>query len=308
MKNIIIAVLTVLVLGLGAYLFVQNGSSDADVTQVEDVLVDDISDLEDGDKGDVTQVTAQDKGESVIGVSLEGRDIVAYHYGEGETEILFVGGIHGGYSWNTTLVAHEAMDYFKDNLDVVPKNVKVTIIPVLNPDGLYKVLGTSTIRFSQSDVSPSQVVQVSGRFNANDVDLNRNFDCDWQVEGTWQSRKVSGGDKAFSEAESQAIQQYVEAQKLKAVIVWYSAAGGVFASNCHTGILSETRVLTNTYADASGYLAYEDFDFYQVTGDMVNWLAKKQIPAISVLLTNHIDTEWTKNRAGIQAVLEYYAE
>jgi hypothetical protein len=88
--------------------------------------------------------------------------------------------------------------------------------------------------------------------------------------------------------------------------VWYSSAGGVFASNCHNGILPETLTLTNTFAKASGYPAYNDFNFYEITGDMVNWLAKEEIPAISVLLTNHTDTEWTKNKAGIEAVLKQY--
>ena len=41
---------------------------------------------------------------------------------------------------------------------------------------------------------------------------------------------------------------------------------------------------------------------------MANWLAKKEIPAISVLLTNHKDTEWTKNKKGIEALLRYYAK
>jgi hypothetical protein len=41
---------------------------------------------------------------------------------------------------------------------------------------------------------------------------------------------------------------------------------------------------------------------------MVNWLAKNNIPAISVLLTNHTDVEWDKNKKGIDAILEYYGE
>ena len=61
------------------------------------------------------------------------------------------------------------------------------------------------------------------------------------------------------------------------------------------------------YAKASGYPDSNVFDFYTTTGDMTNWLAKINVPAISVLLTNHTDTEWTKNQAGIKAVLEYYS-
>ncbi len=41
---------------------------------------------------------------------------------------------------------------------------------------------------------------------------------------------------------------------------------------------------------------------------MVNWLAKEKVPAISVLLTTHDDTEWQKNKAGIEALLKHFAQ
>ena len=244
---------------------------------------------------------------SVIGKSVQGRDITAYHYGDGETKLLFVGGMHGGYEWNTVLLAYEFMDYLQATPTVIPKNIEVTVIPVLNPDGLQKVVGTAG-RFTEANVPSSQAATVPGRFNANNVDLNRNFDCDWQSIGRWQSRQVDAGSKVFSEPESQALRDYVGARNPKAVVIWYSAAGGVFASNCHEGVLPETRTITKVYADASGYPAYEDFDFYEITGDAINWLAKNNVPAISVLLTTHEDVEWNKNRAGIEALLDYYAK
>jgi len=220
---------------------------------------------------------------------------------------LFVGGIHGGYEWNTSLVAYEMIEYLDKNKTVVPDNVRVTVIPVLNPDGLKKVVGIEG-PFEVADVTGTQAVKISGRFNANNVDLNRNFDCDWEAKAKWQNREVSGGDAAFSEPESLAIKNYVETNKPDAVVVWYSSAGGVFASSCHNGVSDETLALTNAFAKASGYPAYENFDFYEITGDMVNWLAKKNIPAISVLLSTHDDIEWTKNKAGIEAILDYYAK
>jgi hypothetical protein len=119
---------------------------------------------------------------------------------------------------------------------------------------------------------------------------------------------VSGGSKVFSEPESQALRDYVESHDITAAVVWYSAAGGVYASNCHNGVLPETTTLTNLFAKASGYAAYNSFDFYELTGDMVNWLAKNDIPAISVLLTNHKDVEWDKNKAGVEAILKHYAQ
>lgn len=248
-----------------------------------------------------------DDTKTVIGTSAEKRNITAYHYGTGDAELLFVGGIHGGYEWNTTSVAYELMDYLEANPNSIPKNLKITVIPVLNPDGLNKVVKTDG-RFAKEDITASTDLLVDGRFNANGVDLNRNFDCDWQPKGVWQKTTVSGGSQVFSEPESQAIKAYIDTKKPTAAVVWYSAAGGVFASSCHNGVSAETKALTDTFAKASGYKAYESFDFYETTGDMVNWLAKNNIPAISVILTNHTDTEWNKNRAGVDALLKFYTK
>jgi len=302
MKKIIIALIIIIIAAVGIYYFTKKDVTETPVTPNTPEVP-------------TTPVVIEDKTKTVIGKSVEGREIVAHHFLGTQTnststplELLFVGGIHGGYEWNTALVAYETIKYLKENPSIIPQNVKVTVIPVLNPDGLNKVVGTTTGNFTKADVSSSQETVVSGRFNAHNVDLNRNFDCDWKSSATWQSKTVSGGDSAFSEPESQAIQNYVEKNKPTAVVVWYSAAGGVFASNCHNGVSSETSALTKKFADASGYPAYQSFDFYSITGDMVNWLAKSNVPAISVLLTNHTDTEWTKNKAGIEALLKYYTK
>src|SRR3989338_46248 len=309
MNKLIIAGIVIILIAVGGYFyFANNYSGDPEMVR-NDVSTTDTSLSPTTESQPTIGTTSQKqtvKTQTVIGKSVDGRDIVAYHYGTGGTELLFVGGIHCGYEWNTILVAYEAMDYLKANPTVVPKNVRVTIIPVLNPDGLNKVVGTAG-RFTAAQV-PSTEKTVPGRFNANTVDLNRNFDCDWQAVGTWQDKKVDGGSAAFSEPESMAVKNYVESAKPKAVVVWYSAVGGVFSSSCHNGVLPETNTLTNTFAKASGYRAYEEFNFYEITGDMVNWLAKSKVPAISVLLTNHTDTEWTKNKAGIDALLGYYAK
>jgi len=295
MKKILIVFVIVILIGAGIYFFIQRSPMN-DIPQDKDT------------QGATTteDVVQEDKTQTTVAKSVEGRDIVAYHYGTGDTELLFVGGIHGGYSWNTALVAYELMDYLKEKPDIIPANVRVSVIPVLNPDGLTSVTGVEG-RFDVSNIPASESETILGRFNANDVDLNRNFDCDWQENGTWQNREVSGGTNAFSEPESAGFRDYVLKNDLEAVVVWYSAVGGVFTSNCHGGVLPETLEITNLYADASGYKAYESFNFYEITGDAVNWLAGNDIPAISVLLTNHKDIEWDKNKEGIEALLEHYS-
>lgn len=298
MKKTIIWVAVIIIIVLGVYLMTRPSANDT-VGTTDGTATSSLATVSD---------TVGDKRESVvIGKSVEGRDITAYNYGTGGTKLLFVGGIHGGYEWNTVLLAYQLMDYLKANPTVIPKNIQVTVIPVLNPDGLNKVVGTAG-RFTVADVSASQSVTIAGRFNAKNVDLSRNFDCDWQAEGVWQNRAVSGGTAAFSEPESQALKNYVETNKLAAAVVWYSAADGVFASHCGGAVAAETTRLTGVYAQASGYPPFNEFTAYKVTGDAVNWLAKENIPAISVLLVNHTDTDWDKNLTGVKAMLNLYTK
>jgi uncharacterized protein YxeA len=297
MKNTIITVLVLAIVGFGIYYFINKSP-----TVVENTPV-----VQNENNTQATTTTKTEGAVLVIGKSVEGREITAYNFGNGETRVLFVGGIHGGYSWNTSLVSYELMDYLKANPNAIPANVTVTVIPTLNPDGLSKV-ATTTGKFSASSVTASKTVQISGRYNANKVDLSRNFDCNWQTTGKWQTTTVSGGNKVFSEPESMAIKSYIETHSPSAVVVWYSAAGGVYASSCGGEPEEKTVALTNLFAKASGYKANLSFDFYETSGDFVNWLAKSNIPAISVLLTTHTDTEWAKNKKGIDAVLQSFAK
>jgi hypothetical protein len=298
MKNTIIIILLIILVALGVYFLFENQSK----TQTKSI---NIATTTNEQNASTTDQMTQDTTKTVIGKSSENNDITAYHYGTGGTNLLFIAGVHGGYSWNTSLLAYQMMDYLEQNPKNIPEKIRVTIVPVLNPDGLNKTVGTAG-RFDVVDVPTSSQQLENGRFNANNVDLNRNFDCDWQASGLWQNKTVSGGTSAFSEPETLALKKYIETLKPASVIVWYSAAGGVYASSCHNGVLEETKDLIKVYSDASKYKAYNDFNFYEITGDMVNWLAKEKIPAISIVLTNHTDTELEKNLLGIKAVFDYY--
>jgi len=309
MKNTIITIIVLVLVALGVYVAFKQLASPSETSTPTDtgIATSTTTSATTTPSGTATSTPHVVKLQEVIGQSAGGRDITAHYYGTGTTKLLFVGGIHGGYEWNTTLVAYKLMDYLTAHPEEIPTNEQITVIPVANPDGLEKTVGT-TDRFTVADVPTPESATISGRFNDNNVDINRNFDCDWSATGTWQNTPVSGGTAAFSEPEARAIRDYVNAHTPSAVVVWYSAAGGVYSSSCHNGISEETSAITNLYAQASQYPAYEDFDYYKITGDMVNWLAKENIPAISVLLTNHTDTEWSKNLAGIKALLTHYAQ
>lgn len=242
---------------------------------------------------------------TVIGSSVEGRAIEAHTYGTGDVDILFVGGIHGGYEWNSSLLAYEVMDYIASNTDVLPRDVTVHVIPVLNPDGMYEVVGKES-RFTKADIQNPAERVATARFNARDVDLNRNFDCKWQPQSTWRGQAVSAGTSAFSEPEAMALRDYITKIQPKAVVFWHSQANNVYASECENGILPDTLKLMNTYASASGYGAVSTFDAYPVTGDAEGWLASIGIPAVTVELKSFSDSEFTQNWAGVVATMKLF--
>ncbi|MCA9364113.1 hypothetical protein KC727_02750 [Candidatus Kaiserbacteria bacterium] len=240
-----------------------------------------------------------------IGTSVEGRPIEAYTFGSGPTQLLFVGGIHGGYEWNSVLLAYQFLDYLTANPSVIPETLSVSVIPSLNPDGVALVTGTGG-RFSVTDVHEEGLPTGTGRFNANGVDLNRNFDCKWQPESSWRGTTVSAGAAAFSEPEAQALRDFVGETAPVAVVFWHSQANAVYASECENGVLPETLAAMNLYAQRAGYESVETFDAYAVTGDAEGWLASIGIPAITVELSTHQAIEWEKNLAGSQALIEHY--
>lgn len=243
---------------------------------------------------------------TVIGSSVEGREIEAFTFGTGDTNLLFVGGIHGGYEWNSTALAYEMIDHFTEHFASIPENITVHIIPNLNPDGLFLATGLKG-KFAASDITDySMHTAGTGRMNANGVDLNRNFDCNWSPKSSWRSQPVSGGTTVFSEPEAIALRDYVAAHPPAAAVFWHSMADNVYGSSCDGTLAPATETLVNTYALASGYGAVPLFTAYPVTGAAEDWLAKLGVPAVTVELGSRTNSEWSQNVAGTEAVLELY--
>lgn len=286
-KNWTIAIVVIAVVGIG--IFAYEGSHTVAPVPVP-----------------VPVATSTNPVHAVIGHSVEGRTIDSYSYGNGSTTVAFVGGIHGGYEWNSVLLAYTFMDYLEANPDVIPPDLKVVVVPDANPDAVFKVVGKEG-RFAATDVSTSTAVLTAARFNADGVDLNRNFDCKWQPKGTWQSRTVSAGTAPFSEPESQAIRDFILANRPAITVFWHSQSNAVYASQCGKGILPDTLVAMDAYSKASGYPAVKVFDAYATTGAADDWMASIGIPGMTVELSTHESIEWDRNLAGIKALLRYFS-
>ncbi len=244
---------------------------------------------------------------NIIGQSVAGRDISVTTFGNGPKNILFVGGIHGGYEWNSSLLAYRMIEHLTAKPYLVPDDISVSIIPDLNPDGTTSVTGVEG-KFSIENITDPDTRVAEGRFNQNGIDLNRNFDCKWAPESTWRGNVVSAGSEAFSEPEAQALRGFVNNVQPVAVVFWHSQAGNVYASECEEGVLPDTLVLMELYAEAGDYGQVPVFDAYPITGDAEGWLASIGIPAVTVELDTYNSIEWERNLNGFLATVGHYTE
>ena len=224
---------------------------------------------------------------TIYGTSYGKRALTFYRLGTGSSARAIVGGIHGGYEWNTVELVSQTLTYFRQHPDLIPPEVSLYIIPCANPDGF--AAGTDL---------------VSGRMNGNGVDLNRNWDYQWQMTATHGTRPVSAGAYPFSEPETAALRDFLLGRHVQVAVFYHSAMARVFsgADRAHSASFDLAKVMS----DATGYLhAPEGVPGQITTGDAIDWLSTQGIAAVEIDLTTHQDIEWQRNLYGILAFLKW---
>jgi LysM repeat protein len=222
-----------------------------------------------------------------IGTSVQSRSLEAYRVGQGPVKRALIGAIHGGYEWNTVTLLTHTLEYLRDNQNFVPPEITLYIIPLANPDGY--AAGTD---------------RVKGRVNGNDVDLNRNWNYQWQMTATHGTRPVSAGAYAFSEPETVALRDFIIDNEIQSVIFYHSAFAAVFQGAGITD--TQTVELAKLIARATGYrYAPEGVPGQITTGDAIDWLTMQGVTAIEVELSTHQDIDWAQNLAGLRAFLNW---
>ncbi|GJM41159.1 MAG: hypothetical protein DHS20C20_14410 [Ardenticatenaceae bacterium] len=233
---------------------------------------------------------------TIFAHSANGTSLEVVRLGTGPTKLLFVGGLHAGFAPGSVDLANEVIAYFSENMDQIPPEITMLIIPNVNPD------------------SPRAPGQFEGRLNGNGVDLNRNWDCRWVANPPWGSQEAVeglGGEAPFSEPEVHGLADLILAQESTAVIFWQarSAQGLVSPGECAEGS-TVSQTLADVYGGATDYRV-ADFEALldtEVRGDATNWLDSQGIPAISVLNTDYTVTDFEQNLAAIGAVMQFYAD
>lgn len=228
--------------------------------------------------------------EFTVGVSGQGRPILVTQIGHGPRKLVVVSNTHGAPEANTYTLALELLDHFRAHPAEVPAEVRLYIIPTINPDGL--ALGT--------------------RLNAFGVDLNRNMNTnldacpanDWShtVYGAYGMISDSGGWYPDSQRETQLLRSFL--LDANGAIFLHSNAGLVFPAFCEH---APSNAMAEIYAKASGYRYERYWDAYTITGSMADWASSIGIAAITPELFSPTASEFSQNLAGIRAVLAHAA-
>lgn len=228
----------------------------------------------------------------IIGYSVAERPLEVYHFGDGSRRLLIVAGIHGGYEWNTIALADQLIEHLNENPYTIPSDVMLYILRAANPDGEARVHGSA------------------GRANQNGVDLNRNFPAnwaaDWDRRGCWNHLPITAGTRPMSEPETGAIMQFILSNQIEALISYHSAALGIFAGGQPPH--PESHDLAQSLAAVAPYTYPPPYDTgCEYTGQLADWAANHNIPAVDIELTNHKDTDFAINLKILEAFLHWEA-
>lgn len=230
------------------------------------------------------------EGPITYGRSSNGAPLYAYRLGYGPSKRALIGGIHGGYEWNTVQLVSETLTYLKDHPTDIPDNVTLYIIPNMNPDGY--AAGTDPI---------------VARMNGNGVDLNRNWHYQWQMTATHGTRPVKAGTAPFSEPETMFTRDFILSHDIELAIFYHSAMGVIFSGAERDK--APTYELAEMLSDVTGYRHQTEGVPGQITtGDAIDYLSDIGIPAVEIELTTHEwigPAEWQRNLAGVQAFLRW---
>jgi carboxypeptidase T len=204
-----------------------------------------------------------------IGKSLEGRDIWAVKLSDHpeveapKPEALYIGGVHSreliGVEIPLGFLERLAAGYGHDPaLTDLVDNTQLWFVPMLNPDGhVWVEQGNALWRKNRRGPVPGAEPEV-----VFGVDLNRNYGTDWGYDNQGSSPVRNDltyrGPAPFSEPETAAIRDFVQAHRFRYAIDFHSGAGRCYlypwGHRRLSGVDEETfRTIGRLMARGNGY-------------------------------------------------------
>ncbi|MBU0497171.1 MAG: PKD domain-containing protein [Candidatus Thermoplasmatota archaeon] len=229
-----------------------------------------------------------------LGTSVQGRSIWGLKItdnptiDEDEPEVRMAGLHHGDELMSVELNLNLAWllvdDYGTDpDITDLVNNCEIWIIPMVNPDGRM--------------ASPSPT-----RYNANGVDLNRDYGYMWAGSG--------GSPSSFSQPETQTIRVHALEHNFVLSLSFHTTAAYVnylwnFKPQPSPDDLM-IQQLSYAYAGLSGYTAIRGYDWYQTRGDTndFSYGCRGDIDWTIETGNSDITSEWNKNQQAMLDIIE----
>lgn len=224
-------------------------------------------------KGVVTMVPPDAEANSALikkqtFLSVKGRSIEAYEFGNGQRCTLVIGGVHGDET-SGVILARALLQYLQ-SLSMADFQRKVVLIPVANPDGF----------------------KAGTRRNAHQVDINRNFPT--RNYGSRRlGRRYNPGKQPASEPETKAILKIAAEYQPDLIITFHADLNCVNYDG--PGAEAAARM-----AALNGMPVKDDLG-YATPGSLGTYFGRERhIPVITLELRPE-DNQWERHREAILA-------
>ncbi|MFA6549950.1 MAG: M14 family zinc carboxypeptidase [Candidatus Gracilibacteria bacterium] len=231
-----------------------------------------------------------------IGESVKENPIKCFQIGNGENKLLYAFGIHGN-EVGTIKLAYHFLNWAYSSRQQL-QNCTLFVIPCLNPDG-YKLACINPEYFKGGK---------TGRFNANNVDLNRNFDTpsfkqksEWSFGKDYSEKEdVYCGKYGCSEPETKALTEFVKKEKIQSLFMFHNAGKDVMAN-----AEQSAQKLAKIYSEKTGFRFVKKGHWkeLQQTGTAAEWCDINHIAYVEIEGSTRWGSDWNKQKEAIKATL-----
>lgn len=213
---------------------------------------------------------------NILGKSVLENDIYEIRIGRGSRKVHMNGSFHAN-EWITSAIL---MSYVNDyllavtnggkinNLETIPiyQHVDISIVPMVNPDGVDLVLNgpDERVRDKVVRINEGSMDFTGWKANINGVDLNNQFPAFWEIEKERKEPKSPAprdypGEAPLSEPEAKIMAKLAEERKFNRMIAFHTQ-GKEFYWGYENFEPSESAMLANEFARLSGYKAVQNVD------------------------------------------------
>lgn len=271
-------------------------------------------------------------GVKTLAETYDGRDVIAISIGNraAEKKVLIFGAIHAREYITSQLIMMQLYDildkqenkyeYKGISINQILDSEEIYFIPMLNPDGVtlcqYGIDGAnkkSTRQMIYSIFEMDKAVELSGylnqwKANARGVDLNRNFNADWEEydDGVHHpSADHFKGVKYESEAESKAIADLTREKEFDRTISYHTQGQVIYWFYKQEGeVLNTSKRFAEMASELTGYQLDANYQALD-SGGYKDWaILDLRIPSLTIEVgygKNPVDPEqiasiWEENK------------